>query len=104
MENQKLLKSGKALEKQSRELEDSKRSALESLGVAEGTMLTLKSQRDKIEKAAFSSSEINSNLAKSNKLITAIQRRELTNKLIMLGIIFLLFFSIMIVLYMKINA
>ena len=90
------------LAKQGTTLELGKKLSLESEAIAAGTMEALRNQRNQLNKAANGSKEIAGNLTKSNKLISAIQRRAVTNKLIMLCIIFLLITAIIMIAGLKI--
>ncbi|OMJ73315.1 hypothetical protein SteCoe_28030 [Stentor coeruleus] len=90
------------LENQGKTLEFGKSLSLESESIAAFTMTNLKNQRNQLEKSVCGSKEIKENLEKSNKLISSMQRRAITNKLIMICVIFLLVVTILIVLCMKI--
>lgn len=90
------------LDSQGKTLEFSKSLSLESESIAAFTMTNLKNQRNQLEKSAHGSKEIKGNLEKSNKLINSMQRRAITNKLIMICVIFLLVVAILMVLCVKI--
>lgn len=82
-------------------LEYGKRMALEAEGIAIDTMTTLKKQREQIQRSSYGARDISENLGKSNKMISAMQRRALTNKMIMIAIIGMLIMTILVVFYMK---
>ncbi|CAG9326559.1 unnamed protein product [Blepharisma stoltei] len=91
-----------ALDQRSR-LENGKKVALETEGIAIDTMTSLKAQRDVIANSTTGAREISRDLGKSNNLINTMQRRSIANKLIMFGIIFLLIATIGVVVYEKFN-
>ena len=90
------------LEKQGSTLELGKKLSLESEAIASNTMEVLRNQRNQLNKATYGAKEIGENLQKSNKLINSIQRRAMTNKLVMICIVFLLCIAIIMVGVMKI--
>lgn len=100
----KLNSSTALLERQGDNLELSKRVSLESEQIASSTMTVLKTQRSQLQKSSSNAKEIQENLSKSNRMITSIQRRSLTNKLIMLCIIFLLIISILLIGFIKLTT
>ena len=85
------------LERQGSTLELGKKMSLESEKIAGFTMENLRNQRNQLNKSTFGVKEIRENLGKSNKLINSLQRKATTNKLIMICIIILLFFSIIMI-------
>lgn len=100
----KLNSSAALLDKQGENLELSKMVSLESEQIASNTMTVLKSQRHQLQKSSTNAKEIQENLSKSSRMITSIQRRSLTNKLIMLCIIFLLILSILLISFIKLTT
>jgi vesicle transport through interaction with t-SNAREs protein 1 len=66
-------------------------------------MNNLKMQREQIYRTSNNVREIGENLGKSNRLITTMTRRAMTNKLTMIGIIALLVLAICVVFYLKIS-
>mmetsp|Transcript_8663 Transcript_8663/g.16936 ORF Transcript_8663/g.16936 Transcript_8663/m.16936 type:complete len:216 (-) Transcript_8663:23-670(-) len=86
---------------QNARLEEGRRAALEAEGLAIGSMHALKGQRDQIHKMTQNAHEINDNLGGSNKLLTTMQRRAITNKLTMVGIVAMLLLAIGLVIYFK---
>lgn len=91
------------LEKQGSTLELGKKLSLESEAIATNTMETLRNQRNQLNKATTGAKDVRDNLETSNKLINSIQRRAITNKLIMVCIIFLLSLTILMVGILKIT-
>jgi vesicle transport through interaction with t-SNAREs 1 len=90
------------LKKQINNLDIGKQISLESEAVATFTMEKLRNQRNQLNKANYGAKQIGENLAKSNKLINSLQRRAMTNKLLMISIILLLTVAIFMVGVLKI--
>ena len=86
---------------QNQRLEESQRTAYETERLAIDTMGTLREQRDIINRASSGVKATNENLSKSNRLITGMSRRAMTNKLIMVVIIIMLIIAILLVIYIK---
>ncbi|CAG9330707.1 unnamed protein product [Blepharisma stoltei] len=101
VQDKRLTESHKLLADQGDRLEQGKKMALESESIAINTMTTLKMQREQIYRASYGAQDISENLGKSNKMIAAMHRRALTNKMIMIAIIILLVMTIVVVFYMK---
>jgi vesicle transport through interaction with t-SNAREs protein 1 len=101
--NAKLLGAQQMMIDQGLKLDQGKRLALEAEGVAIDTMNNLKMQREQIYRTSNNVREIGENLGKSNRLITTMTRRAMTNKLTMIGIIALLVLAICVVFYLKIS-
>ena len=99
----KLKSSTSLLQNQGDNLEMSKRVSLESESIASNTMVVLRNQRSQLQKAKTNSSEVNENISKSSRAINSMQRHSLTNKLIMVLIIFLLIVSILLIGLLKLT-
>jgi 6-phosphogluconate dehydrogenase len=102
--DEKVKTSSALLEKQGATLELGKKVSLESEAIAAHTMASLKNQRSQLMKTSSGAKEIGDNLQKSSKFISALQRRSITNKLIMICIIFLLAIAIILVAFHKFLA
>ena len=101
--NIKLLGGQQMMIDQGLKLNQGKRLALEAEGIAIDTMNNLKVQREQIYKTSNNVQEIGENLGKSNRILTTMTRRAMTNKLTMIGIILMLVLAICIVFYLKIS-
>lgn len=82
-------------------LESGKRVALEAEGTAIDTMNILKVQRDQLSKANTGAREISRDLGKSNHLINTMNRRNVANRLIMIGVFVFLIVTLAVVFYEK---
>ncbi|CDW89404.1 UNKNOWN [Stylonychia lemnae] len=102
--NKKILdKTKNELDNQNSMLSDSIKSGLSSLNLARGAMLALRGQRDQIVNTVGIVREIGFDLMRSEKTIKDINKRKLINIIILYLIIFLLFVTIILVLYFKVH-
>mmetsp|Transcript_586 Transcript_586/g.985 ORF Transcript_586/g.985 Transcript_586/m.985 type:complete len:213 (+) Transcript_586:56-694(+) len=100
-ERQRLLASSDLLEKSDRSLRDSQRVAKETEDIGVGIISELQKQREGLINAKNKVSGIDDNLQKGGRIIRSMTRRVIANRLILYGIIAVLFLMIGVALYIR---
>ena len=88
------------LSSQSSMIRDSLRTTEETIGIAEVSMTELQRQSDVISHSSARVKDTDDNLNKGNRILRTMARRAVTNKLIMIFIIFLLICGIAIIVWL----
>jgi len=94
-----LISNTERLERTSRKIDDSYRITVESEGIGADVLENLSQQRDTLNRARERMREADTNLSRSNKIISQMTRRILQNRLILIIVAVLMMFSLLLLVY-----
>ena len=96
-------KNGESMGRMNKNLENGYRIVLESEEAGKNILSDLFSQREQMERSRDRLREINSNLGKSSRIVTAMTRKILQNKIILFGLCAFLIVFVLFVIYLVIR-
>lgn len=100
-QRERLISGTERLHRSNQTLLDARRTAEATVETGSNILSNLESQRETMERSLGRLGEINSKLAQSSRILSAMARRVATNKLIMAGIVIVLVGAIALIIWLK---